>query len=135
MTRQSFLSFIRSRGITTTMIADDDAAIDEAVTMARATVLTQLPAPFYELAANNFAADYLLNHSLSLFNEFNKAFHLDKPFAGIINNGSDTGTSASWELPEWAQKMNINELQQYKTPFGREYLGIMQRYGSPMVKV
>jgi len=48
---------------------------------------------------------------------------------GIIQSSSDNGTSVSYMTPGWMEQMTLANLQQLKTPWGRQYLMLAQAYG------
>jgi len=49
---------------------------------------------------------------------------------GIVQSTSDEGTSSSYLLPRGYEGYTIAEIQNTKTPYGRNYLGIAQSYGT-----
>lgn len=49
--------------------------------------------------------------------------------SGVINSTSDNGTGNSMVVPEAMQTLTFSDLQTMKTPWGRTYLGIAQKYG------
>lgn len=98
----------------------------------------------YALAVYNFAGDRLINFAqdvpgappiagskpaMPYFQYARKQFNLNGFVSGAITSSSDEGTSASYEVPEWAKKLTVTQLGQLQTPWGRQYLGIAQSYG------
>lgn len=58
-----------------------------------------------------------------------KSFKLAGFAPGIISSTSDAGTSASFDNPDFAKGLTLFDLQLLKTPWGRAYLNIAQKYG------
>ena len=48
---------------------------------------------------------------------------------GVIGSTSDQGTSASYATPDFMRGLSLYDLQLLKSPFGRAYLALAQRYG------
>jgi hypothetical protein len=102
----------------------------------------------YALAVYNLAGDRLLNFAQDLpsaaiidgsqppmpfFAWTRKQFNLNGFVSGAITASSDNGTSASFDVPDWAKKLTVSQLSNLQTPYGRQYLGIAQAYGPSIV--
>ena len=57
-------------------------------------------------------------------------FALIQPSSGLVASTSDESTSTTLANPDWVKGMTITQLGFAKTPWGREYLGYLQSYGS-----
>lgn len=49
--------------------------------------------------------------------------------AGVLSSASDNGTSQGMTVPKSLQNLTIADLQNMKTPWGLEYLSILQQVG------
>lgn len=92
----------------------------------------------YELAVYNLGADRLINFAQdqpnqSYWRDRRKDMRIYAPSLGVPEAGSDQGTSGSLVNPEVMKNLTLANLQQLKTPFGREYLGIAQSFGPYVV--
>jgi hypothetical protein len=102
----------------------------------------------YALAVYNLAGDRLMNFAqdlpgaptidgsqppLAYFAYWRKSFNILGFVSGAITSASDNGTSASYDVPEWAKNLTVSQLANLQTPWGREYLGIAQAYGPSIV--
>lgn len=103
----------------------------------------------YALAVYNLAGDRLINFgqdlpnaakvpgskdpALPFFANARRDFNLNGFVSGAITSSSDNGTSASFDVPDWASKLTVSQLSNLQTPWGRQYLGIAQAYGPSIV--
>lgn len=98
----------------------------------------------FALAVYNLAGDRLINFAqdqpgaanvkgskppMPYFQWARKQFNLNGFVSGAITSSSDNGTSASFEVPQWAKNLTVSQLSNLQTPWGRTYLGIAQSYG------
>jgi hypothetical protein len=98
----------------------------------------------YALAVYNLAGDRLVNFAQDVpnappvkgskppapyFVNLRKQFNLNGFVSGAITSASDETTSASYKVPDWAEKLTVSQLSNLQTPWGRQYLGIAQSYG------
>lgn len=93
------------------------------------------------IAVYNLAADYLINiaqdpsnapsylDGLKYWAYLRKQFNIFSFVPGIVENASDQGTSAGYVIPKGLEDYTIANLQQLKTPYGRNYLSIAQSWG------
>lgn len=92
-------------------------------------------ATIYAFAVYNLAGDFLVNYAQdqvgqTFFSDLRKSLGLNSAVLGIINSTSDVSTSQGMIVPEWASNLTFANLQSLKTPWGRNYLGFAQSYGS-----
>lgn len=59
-----------------------------------------------------------------------KTLNLNSFVTGVITSTSDQGSSESMEVPTQVQTFTLADLQNLKTPWGREYIGIAQSVGT-----
>jgi hypothetical protein len=69
-------------------------------------------------------------NDLPYFQYFRKQFNIDGFVSGVITSASDEGTSEGMVVSDAFSNMGISDLQNLKTPYGRAYLAIAQKYGS-----
>lgn len=88
----------------------------------------------YTAAVYNLAADFLLNWAPDVpgqnyFENIRKKWKLDNWAAGVVASTTDASTSTALEVIEAAKNFTIGDLQNLRTPYGRTYLSIAQKYG------
>lgn len=94
----------------------------------------------YNAAVYNLAADFLINWAPDVpqpnvpadkgyFFQLRKRWKLDNWAAGVVASTTDASTSTALEVIEAAKNFTISDLQNLRTPYGRTYLGIAQKYG------
>jgi|APCry1669192062_1035393.scaffolds.fasta_scaffold00554_4 hypothetical protein len=89
----------------------------------------------YELAVYNLAGDNLVNYAQdqagrTYFADLRASLKINAFAAGVVTSASDAGTSDSLAVPESLKNLTLSDLQNLKTPWGRAYLAIAQRYGT-----
>lgn len=94
----------------------------------------------YAVAVYNYAGDALIQLAqdatpsftppLSYFVELRQMYGLNSVPTGMISSSGDQGTNSSYVVPDFAQTLQLMDLQQMKTPYGRMYLSIAQNYGT-----
>lgn len=90
---------------------------------------------YYNLAVYNFAGDYLINWAndqmcSTYFEDLRKAFKITSFVAGVVASTADVSTSTSLKVPDSLGDLTLFDLQLLKTPYGRAYLAIAQKFGS-----
>lgn len=60
-------------------------------------------------------------------------FGLVGPIAGIVAATSDESTSTTLSSPDWTKKITATQLEFFRTPWGRKYLGWIQNAGPNVV--
>ena len=100
-----------------------------------------LPAySLYSVAVYNLAADFLINWAPDVpkqgqdpdkgfFAQLRKRWKLDNWAAGVVATTTDASTSTALEVIDAAKNFTMSDLQNLRTPYGRTYLGIAQKYG------
>jgi hypothetical protein len=101
-----------------------------------ATAYGTVPATsLYELAVYNLAGDNLVNYApdqpgRTYFADLRASLNLNAFTAGVVTTAADQNTSDSLAVPDSLKNLTIADLQNLKTPWGRAYLAIAQRYGT-----
>lgn len=138
-TLAGFLLFIRNvMGIPTAALPDTDVQIGYAYNVAISTVLLEIQIAdplIYMLAVYNLAADNLLNWASdqpgqTFFATARKSYGLNSFVAGVVSSSADNSTADSFQIPTALQGLTLGDLQNLKTPFGRQYLAWAQKYGT-----
>lgn len=134
-----FLLFIRDvMGITATYLPNNAPIITTAFNVAVAIVnpaINQIDQGIYNLAVYNLAGDNLLNYATdqpahTYFKDIRAGWNLTGFTPGVIASSADESTSESLLNPEFMKGLTLGNLQNLKTPYGRQYLAIAQDYGS-----
>lgn len=89
----------------------------------------------YAIAVYNLAGDNLINFApdqdgREYFATLRKTMGISAFAAGVVTSASDSGTSDSLAVSEALHNLTIGQLQNLKTPWGRQYLAIAQSYGT-----
>jgi hypothetical protein len=143
-----FTNFIRlNMGIDTTVLPDNSPAIPFALQISVDIVnltLNVIP-DIYVLAVYNLGGDNLINYAADLpgaatipgsdppapfFKYSRNQYNCLKFIPGVIQSASDEGTSSSYLNIEAAKDFTMANLQNLKTPWGRQYLAFAQDYGT-----
>lgn len=138
-TLAGFILFIRgTMGIDPLYLPDNSPVIEMSYDIACAT--TNLYLRFVSpllgtLAIYNLAGDTLINFApdqplRSYFFDLRVTLGISVFVPGVIASSSDSGTSASSLNPEFMKTFTLANLQNLKTPYGRQYLALAQSYGS-----
>lgn len=153
---QSFV--LNIMGISTSILPADSSYIAWSFAVAMTVVnpalnfassaLPGLPSiNIFALAVYNLAGDYLLNwaqdavgapiyketaenQGLPFFAYMRYAYNLNGFVPGVITSSSDADTSQALVVPEALKTLMLSDLQNLKTPYGRQYLAWAQRYGT-----
>ncbi|TKI02736.1 hypothetical protein [Martelella alba] len=134
-TISGFLAFIRDvMGIDDTILADDAPVIAMAFRLAMNTVnqnIALISCELYAIAVYNLAGDRLMNYAPgAFFVAYRQEQDILDFTPGVINGSSDQSTSQSISVPDSLSNLTLMDLQNIKTPWGREYLAIAQDYGT-----
>lgn len=101
----------------------------------------------FDLAVYNLAADIVVNYAVdpptakivttrpdgtpfTFFDYLRFKWGVGAFQAGVVNSVSDVSTSTSFEVIEAAKTFTMANLQNLKTPYGRQYMAIAQSYGT-----
>lgn len=136
-TQAGFVDWIRTfMGVSTSDLPDNSIFITFAYDLALATVNEALVAvpPIYVLAVYNLGGDFLVNWCQdvppSTFWVDLRTQYGTFAFApGVVTSSSDNGTSTSLTNLEAMKDFTLANLQNLKTPYGRQYLAWAQSYG------
>lgn len=136
-TQAGFLQWVRTfMGVSTGDLPDDSIFITFAYDLAIATVNPALAAvpPIYTLAVYNLGADFLVQWCQDIppstyWTDLRASFAIFAFAPGVVTSSSDNGTSTSLLNPEQMKDFTLSNLQNLKTPYGRQYLAWAQSYG------
>jgi hypothetical protein len=94
----------------------------------------------YTLAVYNCATHILLNiapdtsaiykDGVGFFAYMRNEFDLNEPASGVISSSSDQGTSSSFTVPHQFENFTVSDLDFFRTPWGRFYIGYAQDFGA-----
>ena len=96
----------------------------------------------YALAVYNLAADTLVNiaqdasgapiyqNNLPYWQWLRGQYGVLSFTPGVVSSSSDEGTSTSYTVPRTFENYTIANLNQLKTPYGRQYLGLASSWGT-----
>lgn len=90
--------------------------------------------PIYLRAVYCLASDRLINIGQDpggVFAGLRSQFTVTSFVAGVISASADENTSQSIDVPGSLEQLTVADLQNLKTPWGREYLGYAQQ-GAPI---
>ena len=134
-----FVAFVRgTMGISSVALPDAEPCIREAYDLSIETVnLAIKPAApnSYRSAVYNLGGDILINTApdqvgSTYFADLRAKWNVLDPTSGVVQSSSDASTSQTLTVPEQANTFTLGDLQNLKTPYGRAYLAIAQKYGS-----
>lgn len=138
-TQAGFLAWVRTRmGVPVDALPDDSIFITYAFDVAMAVCNPALAAvpPIYMLAVYNLGGDNLINFAPdippSTYWEDLRGKDGYNVYAfqpGVVTSAGDQGTSTSLLNPEFMKELTLANLQNLKTPYGRQYLAFAQSYG------
>jgi len=133
-----YVVFIRDvMGIDDDVLPDESVFIPLSLGVASNTVnmtIRAISPLLYSVALNNLAGDVLMNmardvEDSTFFADYRKTNGLLTFVGGVIASSGDEGTYESLATPESLKGLTIANLQNLKTPWGRQYLAIAQSYG------
>lgn len=124
-------------GINSTVLPSDSHVIAWCYEQALSTVSLLLlygGCNIYSQAVYNLAGDFLINSAhdqpdQTFFTDLRSAFNINSFIAGVIETASDNSTSMNETIPQQFNNFTIADLQNLKTPYGRQYLAIAQKAG------
>lgn len=145
--RADFVVFLRNVvQIPAAYLPDNSLSIDYALGVALGlvnTTLTLVPG-IYPLAVYNLGADNVINFApdvgvvdangntknYTFFDDIRTKLNIELFVPGVVLSSGDSGTSASRATPEFMKTFTMANLQNLKTPYGRQYLAFAQAYGT-----
>ncbi len=134
----AFQTFITSTmGITSTYLSPTDPIITTSLSVALEFVnlaINTVSNTLYNLALNNLAGDFLLQWAQDLsgqtfFTNARQNYGINNFVAGVVSSTSDESTSTALKNPDFMSGLTLMDLQNLKTPYGRQYLMIAQQFG------
>lgn len=137
-TLTEYLSFIRDQmGLTTAQLPDASPSIALSYNIAVEIVYSVMQcfsSLIYDQCVYNLAADTLVNIAQdqpgqTIFADLRKSFSLNTFIGGVISSSADVSTSESMATPDFVKTLTLANLQQLKTPWGRQYLAYAQSAG------
>lgn len=138
-TSAGFLDFVRNvMGIPSGELPDNSPTLVTAYGVAVETTncfFATLASPIYDLAVYNLGGDYVINWAPNIspstyFTDLRKTYKIGAFVAGVIASTADESTSESMTVPDFFQALTLSDLQLLKTPYGRYYLSIAQKFGT-----
>lgn len=138
-TLAGFTAFIRDAMlITTAQLPANSVWIQTCYDLALEIVnltIAQASPVLYTLAVYNLAGDNLINFApdqagQTFFTTSRTSFNCLGFNSGVIQSSGDEGTNQSLVVQEAAKNFTLADLQNLKTPYGRQYLSIAQQYGT-----
>lgn len=125
-------------GITIADLPDADPVIEVAYDVAIAIVnraLNRASPLIYTLAVYNLGGDNIINFAQDqsgsrYFTDLRDDFKLLSFVPGVVTSTGDQGTSTSLLNPDFMKEFTMANLQNLKTPYGRQYLDFAQDYGT-----
>jgi len=133
----NYLAWLRSQGFTDAALPADSMFIALTYDASLLTVNDALVVGgpmIYTLAVYNLAADMLVNWTpdqagSTYFVDLRTAYGVFAFAPGVVTSSSDGGTSTSLQTPEFMSGLTMANLQNLKTPYGRQYLAFAQSFG------
>jgi hypothetical protein len=134
-----FVAFVRgTMGISSVVLPDAEPCLREAYDLSIETVnrAIQPAAPnMYRSAVYNLGGDIVINtapdqEGSTYFLDLRAKWNVLDPTSGVVQSSSDASTSQTLTVPEQANTFTLGDLQNLKTPYGRAYLIIAQKYGT-----
>jgi hypothetical protein len=138
-TLAGFVAWVRlAMGIDSAILPDNSPFFNYAFQVAMALVNTQLQTAnplIYQLAVYNLGGDNLVNWAQdtppsTYFKDLRTSFGCFNFTAGVVSSTSDEGTSSSYEIIKTMKDVTIGQLQNLKTPWGRQYLAFASEIGT-----
>lgn len=134
-----YTTFLRSSavGFSTVVLPDSEPIISESYEAAIRLVnqvIAGVDPFYYRYAVYNLGADFVVNWApdqpgQTFFADLREKWNIYKFISGVVQSSNDVSTGESMVVPEAAQKFTLADLQRLKTPWGRAYLQIAQKYG------
>lgn len=142
-TEPGYISWIRNiMGVSDIILPDDSPYINMSYDISLVTVNQMLMvSPIsYTMAVYNLGGDTLCNIAQddpdldppdnTYWSNLRSQMNLNAFTPGIVNAANDEDTSAATMVPLNLQNLTIGNLQNLKTPWGRQYLAIAQSVGT-----
>lgn len=139
VTAAGYLQFIRSiMGITSAQLPDNDPSVSLSLQMAVEIINPDLQAIsvfIADQATYNLAADYLINIAQDqpgqkFFSDLRLRWNIFGFVPGVVSGSNDESTGQTLMNPEFMKNFSLANLQNLKSPYGRQYLAYAQSYGT-----
>jgi hypothetical protein len=137
-TQAAFVDFIRnSMEINTTVLPDDSPWIPLCYNLSVEIVnyVLQCISPLiYDQCVYNLGGDNLVNYAQDVpgqtfFVTLRNTLKINNFVAGVISESHDETTGESLTVPDFFKTLTLANLQNLKTPWGRQYMAFAQSYG------
>lgn len=138
-TLAGYIDFLRNTaGIGADVLPDNSPIILQSYQVASENVyqgIASLGTVTYSLAVYNYATDYLISWAIDtppseFFTVLRSRYGLNRFSGGLTTSAGDQGTSGGVQISDSLRGLNVAELQQLKTPFGRAYLAIAMPFAA-----
>jgi hypothetical protein len=138
-TQSGFNTWVQNEmGISTAILPTSSISLLYAFNVALALtpqVLNAVSPLIYTLAVYNLGGDNLINYATdtppsTYFADLRKSYGVGNFVAGVITSAGDQGTSGSVSVSQSLQNLTLSNLQNLKTPYGRQYLAFCQDIGT-----
>ena len=138
-TQAEFITFLRDIvDISTTYLPDDSVYITFAYEWAVQFTnewLVFASGEIYTQAVYNLGADTIINYAQdqtgeTYFADLRAKWGIYNFVAGVATSAGDAGTTVSHAVPTSLTELSLSDLQNLKTPWGRAYLAISQKFGT-----
>ena len=138
-TQAGFNTWVYSTmGVTTAQLPTNSSALVYAFTVAQAIVnpgMNIVNPTIYALAVYNLGGDNLVNWAQdqlgqNFWSGLRQSFGIGNFTGGVVSSAGDEGTSSSLEIVESLKNLTIGQLQNLKTPYGRQYLAFAMSAGT-----
>lgn len=139
VTRDGFLAFIRDiMGIDSIVLPDNSPYIDLSLDLAKEIVnpvINEVSTLIFDQATYNLAGDTLINIAQdqtgqTYFADVRKTWNINGFVAGVVQSAGDESTNESLSVPDFVKGLTLSDLQNLKTPYGRQYLAYAMRWGT-----
>lgn len=138
-TLAGYIDYLRNIvGISTTYLPNNNPTIEMSYGIAIEIVniqLADISSNIYTLCVYNLATDNLINFAQDqpgqcYFVDLRASFKINSFAPGVITESHDESTGQSLLNPEFMKNLTMANLQMLKTPYGRNYMGLAQSYGT-----
>jgi hypothetical protein len=138
-TLAGYIDYLRNIvGISTTYLPNNNPTIEMSYGIAIEIVniqLADISSNIYTLCVYNLATDNLINFAQDqpgqcYFVDLRASFKINSFVPGVITESHDESTGQSLLNPEFMKNLTMANLQMLKTPYGRNYMGLAQSYGT-----
>jgi hypothetical protein len=149
-TQSGFLEFVRVQmGVPTSALPDDSFFLMLSYEIALLTVnqwfnCVGLPQIYVQMVYN-LGGDILIGNAMDLpsppaptygepplgyFANLRRTWNVNGFVSGVVTSANDQGTGATYAVSEALSALTLADLQNMKTPWGRQYLAWAQQFGS-----